>query len=782
MAISLYYCDNCGAANHPQATACFACGWVLQTTATAPASSQPPTPVAVQLIQAAAQQAMIPIAKAFNGALAPGYLLKQRYRIIGQVGKGGFGAVYKATDIRSNNRLLAVKEVNPSGQNPQGIAEATAAFKREALLLTGLAHQSLPHIYDHFSEAGSRYLAMDFIEGETLEERLGKTPGGRLPLEKALSIGIQLCSVLDYLHTRQQPIIFRDLKPGNIMLTPGGLVYLIDFGIARHFKAGQVKDTAAFGSPGYAAPEQYGKAQTTPRSDIYGLGATLHQLLTGDDPTLTPFHFAPLHLPPQSAPPGLEELITQMLEMNESKRPADMATVKRELQRIAAQYRQQAWISKPTAASQAAVFSQPAAAKAARVVKLKLPGLAKKSVKRPAHAKRRPISTPSISRRTVVTGLAGLGGLTIAGGGIALLLRALEAAPSVPPQPVSLPSTPATPALETTRYLVYRGHSAAVDAVAWRNPVWGAGTLPGGQVMPNTGGEAGLNNSRIASASEDQTVQVWDAATGSNPIIYRGHTDYVFAVAWSPDGKLIASGGRDKTVQVWPVPQGAQVVDPAAEGNVFTYRGHTTNVSTVAWSPDGKRIASGAWDNTVQVWEPTPESNTLTYKGHMSFVNTVAWSPDGKRIASGAWDNTVQVWDVTTRLTYVTYRGHSSVVRSVTWSPDGKFIASSDDLTAQVWNASTGEHIFTYSGHTTFVSAVAWSPDGKRIASASDDQTVQLWNAPSVGTRSSGPIAGGDVFTYPGHSRGVRAIAWSPDGKLIISGSEDHTAQVWEAK
>jgi len=714
---------------------------------------------------------MIPIAKAFNGALAPGYLLKQRYRIIGQVGKGGFGAVYKATDIRSNNRLLAVKEVNPSGQNPQGIAEATAAFKREALLLTGLAHQSLPHIYDHFSEAGSWYLAMDFIEGETLEERLSKTPGGHLPPEKALSIGIQLCSVLDYLHTRQQPIIFRDLKPGNIMLTPGGLVYLIDFGIARHFKAGQVKDTAAFGSPGYAAPEQYGKAQTTPRSDIYGLGATLHQLLTGDDPTLTPFHFAPLHLPHQSAPPGLEELITQMLEMNESNRPADMATVKRELQRIAAQYRQQAWMPKPTVASQAAVSSQPAAAKAARLVKLKLPGLAKK----PARAKRRLISTPSISRRTVVKGLAGLGGLTVAGGGIALLLRGLEAAPSTPPLLVSLPPTPATPALGTTRYLIYHGHSAAVDAVAW-NPTWGIGTLP------STEGEAELHNSRIASASEDQTVQVWDAATGSNPIIYHGHTDYVFAVAWSPDGKLIASGGRDKTVQVWPVPQGAQVVDPAAEGNVFTYRGHTTNVSTVAWSPDGRRIASGAWDNTVQVWEPTPESNTLTYDGHMSFVNTVAWSPDGKRIASGAWDDTVQVWDTTTGSIYVIYRGHKSVVRSVAWSPDGKFLASGDALTVQVWNVSTGELIFTYRGHTTFVSAVAWSPDGKRIASASDDQTVQLWNAPSVGTQSSGLIAGGDVFIYPGHSRGVRAIAWSSDGKLIVSGSEDHTAQVWEAK
>jgi WD40 repeat protein len=777
MAISLYYCDNCGAANQTQATACFACGWALQTTATSLSSSQPPTPVAVQLVPAAAQQAMLPAAKAFNAALAPDHLLKQRYRIIGQVGKGGFGAVYKATDIRSNSRLLAVKEVNPSGQNPQGIAEATAAFKREALLLTGLAHQSLPHIYDHFSEAGSWYLAMDFIEGETLEERLSKTPGGRLPLEKALSIGIQLCSVLDYLHTRQQPIIFRDLKPGNIMLTPGGLVYLIDFGIARHFKAGQVKDTAAFGSPGYAAPEQYGKAQTTPRSDIYGLGATLHQLLTGDDPTLTPFHFALLHLPPQSAPPGLEELITQMLEMNESKRPADMATVKRELQRIATQYRQQAGMPKPTAAPQAAVSSQPAAAKAARLVKLKLPGLAKKPANGPARAKRRLISTPSISRRTVVTGLAGLGGLTVAGGGIALLLRGLEAAPSAPPrpQPITIPPTPATPALGTTRYLVYRGHSAAVDAVAW-NPVWGIGTLP------SIGGEAGIHSGRIASASEDQTVQVWDAATGSNPIIYRGHTDYVFAVAWSPDGKLIASGGRDKTVQVWSVPQGAQVVGPAVEGNVFTYRGHTTNVSTVAWSPDGRRIASGAWDNTVQVWEPTPESNTLTYHGHMSFVNTVAWSPDGRRIASGAWDDTVQVWDATTGSMYVIYRGHKSVVRSVAWSPDGKFIASGDALTVQVWNASTGEHIFTYSGHTTFVSAVAWSPDGNRIASASDDQTVQLWNAPAVGTRSSGSIAGGDVFTYPGHSRGVRAIAWSPDGKLIVSGSEDHTAQVWVAR
>src|SRR5437763_5963833 len=120
-----------------------------------------------------------------------------------------------------------------------------------------------------------------------------------------MEIGLLLCSVLEYLHTRQPPVIFRDLKPANVMLTTSGRVDLIDFGIARHFKPGRAKDTMPFGSPGYAAPEQYGKAQTTPRTDIYSLGVILHQLLTGDDPSLTPFCFAPLQFEDQPALAGL---------------------------------------------------------------------------------------------------------------------------------------------------------------------------------------------------------------------------------------------------------------------------------------------------------------------------------------------------------------------------------------------------------------------------------------------------------------------------------------------
>jgi serine/threonine protein kinase len=313
-----FYCTVCGAANQAQSAFCFACGKPLQA-----ATPSPQYPVA---------GAGITI---LTGFLPSNVLLKQRYRIICQVGKGGFGAVYKAEDLQFGNRLLAVKEMSLGKLSPEEFAEAADAFKHEALLLAGLKHPNLPSIYDHFSEDGRWYLAMDFIEGETLEEHLTNAQEKLLPVQEVLQIGIQLCTVLSYLHTRQPTIVFRDLKPANVIMTPEGHIYLIDFGIARHFKPGQTKDTIAFGSLGYAAPEQYGKTQSTPRTDIYSLGVTLHQLLTGNDPTQTPFQFSPLQLQGQPTSPELESLIMQMLEINVNKRPDSMAVVKQELQRIA---------------------------------------------------------------------------------------------------------------------------------------------------------------------------------------------------------------------------------------------------------------------------------------------------------------------------------------------------------------------------------------------------------------------------------------------------------------
>jgi len=311
MVLSPLFCDTCGAANQPRASFCRTCGHPLQ--AAGAASRNPAT-----------------------GHLLTNHMLKQRYRILDSVGKGGMGAVYRAEDIQLGSREVAVKEMSQSSLSPQQVLEAADAFKQEAHILARLHHPNLPYISDHFSEAGRWYLVMSFIQGETLEEYLKSAKGGRLPMEEVLQIGIQLCTVLDYLHAQQPPIIFRDLKPSNIMRTTDGHLYLIDFGIARHFKPGQDKDTAVYGSRGYAAPEQYGTAQTTPHSDIYSLGVVLHQSLSGHDPSTTPFRFLPLQSYIPTIPTELATLIAQMLELDENKRPTSMLLAKQKLQDIAA--------------------------------------------------------------------------------------------------------------------------------------------------------------------------------------------------------------------------------------------------------------------------------------------------------------------------------------------------------------------------------------------------------------------------------------------------------------
>ena len=289
---------------------------------------------------------MVPQQASDPAELLPHTLFRNRYYIIGQVGVGGFGSVYKATDTQSGDRLVAIKEVKLLGLHPRAMIEATHAFEREVSLLSQLNHPNLPHLYEHFRSPGHWYLVMDFIVGETLEQYQGKVPNRSLLLSEVFAIGLQLCTVLHYLHSQQPPIIFRDLKPANIMRTPAGQLYLIDFGIARYFKPGQAKDTVALGSLGYAAPEQYGTAQTTPRADIYSLGAVLHQLLTTSDPSEAPFRFTPLRpqSPQSHADPGslttsmvdvlinkLEILIASMLALDVNKRPPDVASVKEEL-------------------------------------------------------------------------------------------------------------------------------------------------------------------------------------------------------------------------------------------------------------------------------------------------------------------------------------------------------------------------------------------------------------------------------------------------------------------
>ena len=311
---SALFCDECGAALPAQATSCAVCRQYF-------GASSP----SVQ----AARVSLHPTMAASAGALRPGTLFAQRYRILDQVGEGGFGVIYKAEDLDQRHRFVAIKQINLSRLSPQQMIEATDSFNREVGYLSQLKHNDIPRIHDYFTNPEHWYVVMDYIAGETLEDQLEKARSGRFPTQKVLDIGIALCDVLGYLHAQRPPIVFRDVKPANIMLTKTGRIYLIDFGIARHYTPDQTRDTAPLGSLGYAAPEQYGKAQTTAQTDIYGLGTTLQTLLTGKEPLEILAEGASRDRP---IPKKLQALLTSMLERDASKRPQSMDEVKQSLQ------------------------------------------------------------------------------------------------------------------------------------------------------------------------------------------------------------------------------------------------------------------------------------------------------------------------------------------------------------------------------------------------------------------------------------------------------------------
>src|SRR6266516_3415349 len=408
------------------------------------------------------------------------------------------------------------------------------------------------------------------------------------------------------------------------MLTNGGHGYLIDFGIARHFKPGQNRDTTALGSSGYAPPEQYGKSQTAPRADIYSLGATLHQLITGDDPSETPFHFAPIQLTNQPALRGLDTLVASMVSVDISKRPASIAMVRQELLRIALVYR----TTHPLQTGAPGAYLPPAA---------KMPAL--------------------------------------------------------PPAPKRSPQSRVIP--QANLLYACMGHNSRITTIAWS---------PDGKYL--------------ASASFDRTAQVWDASNGKHILTYRGHNQHVNALAWSPDNFYIASGGSDKTVRVWKA---------KTEKPIYVYTGHTDKIHCIAWSPDGRRVASAGKDRKVHAWDPTKElpkrsfiSSILSFtrkietlNAHNGQIFSVAWSPDGRRIASASSDRRVLVGDVQTRRQMFSMGENSTTIKnSVVWSPRGEHVAiGGNDKTVQIWNVGNQKLTFTYAGHTGYVTTVSWSSD-----------------------------------------------------------------------
>ena len=307
MAQNTQVCGNCGTINTPKAEFCANCGYAL--------AGGPVYPTVQSSVSNIATVVGSTASRRVTGALRSGNLLAGRYRVVEMVGKGGFGAVYKARDERFPSKpVVALKEMSDSQLSPSEKAKALQDFRHEADLLVQLKHPNLPHVSDVFEEGEKAYLVMEFIEGKTLSKIQEEQ---NTPLDERVVMGwaLQLCAVLYYLHTRPQPIIFRDMKPTNVMVTADGEIKLIDFGIARVFKAAAKKDTTLLGSQGYAPLEQYGRGQSDARSDIYALGATLYDVLTKELPADAPSrHINPgLFVPPRQLNPAISPAVEAIL-------------------------------------------------------------------------------------------------------------------------------------------------------------------------------------------------------------------------------------------------------------------------------------------------------------------------------------------------------------------------------------------------------------------------------------------------------------------------------------
>jgi WD40 repeat protein/serine/threonine protein kinase len=290
-----------------------------------------------------------------------------------------------------------------------------------------------------------------------------------------------------------------------------------------------------------------------------------------------------------------------------------------------------------------------------------------------------------------------------------------------------------------------------------------------------------------AGGSSSGDVRLWHAASGRVAKTFKGHTAPVACVVFNPDGRRLASASSDGTVRLWDTASGREIWHSTrlkcfpmvrlrlslwepASGEETETASHT--VTSVAFSPDGHHLASGATDHIVRVRDVASGQETLTLKGHTNGVTSVAFSPDGTRVASASHDQTVRLWDVLTGQEILLLKGHRGGVTGVAFTPGGRHVASASlDATVRVWDAASGRVMMTLKGHTDGVTSTVFSADGTRLASASRDQSVRLWDV----------VTGQEILLLKGHTKGPTEVAFTPDGRHLAGASSDGTV-LWEAR
>jgi eukaryotic-like serine/threonine-protein kinase len=692
------------------------------------------------------------------------------YQVLEVRGRGGMGVVLRAFEP-ALHRVVAIKVLAP-----QLAAGATARrrFVREAQAAAAVRDDHVVAIHAVGEAKGLPYLVMEYVEGPSLQERLDRD--GALPVEDVLRIGAQVAQGLAAAHAHG--LVHRDVKPANILLENGvARVKLTDFGLARAADDAVLTQSGVVaGTPQYMAPEQARGEAVDHRADLFSLGSVLYAMCTGLPPFRGGSPFAvlkrvceeetrPAHEVNAAAPAWLGQTIAGL----QAKDPAERS---------------------PSAADLAVLLSR-------RLARLQDP----EPEAVPAPRRRRLLWAAAVLLllgglgMTEATGVTGLAAtviriltpdgvlvvevddpavkVTVEGDGSLLITGAGPQEVRLRPGSYRLQATKDGETIKNEVITITRGDKRVVKVALESPPSPGASSPFPFKPLP-PGPLDRLDPAQIPAAERF----AWQpkelvAVLGEHR---QRHWGRVSCVAWSKDGKRVASGGDNNVIRVW---------DAETMRELAVLRGHTRDVLGVAFSPDGRRILSGSLDKTLRLWD-VENGKELHHVEASAPVNGVALSPDGLRALSAGNDSLVRLWDVQTGKELCSLTGHTNgAVKSVAFSPDGRrALSGGGDNTLRLWDLEGRKELHCLQGHTGIVNAVAFSPDGRRALSCNIHRYYQKEHADGPAgdyhLRLWDLEAGKEVRRFEGHTRRVWGVSFSADGRRALSCAEDAAVRLWE--
>jgi tRNA A-37 threonylcarbamoyl transferase component Bud32 len=553
------------------------------------------------------------------------------------------GVVWRARQTKLN-RLVALKMV--LGEQRAG-SKGLIRFLAEAEAVAAVKHPHVVQVYDYGEASGRPFLAMEYLPGGSLADRLQQT--GRLDPKAAAELVATLAGAVQAAH--DLGIVHRDLKPGNVLYDEHDQPKVTDFGLAKRAGGSELTATqAVMGTPAYMAPEQ-ARGQTKfvgPQADVYSLGVILYECLTRTRPFEAQDQLALLRKVAEEEPerpgkrvPGLPRDVELISLKCLAKDPAE-------------RYR--------TAGALAADLGQFAAGEP---VSVRAAGVVERAAK---WARRKPTLAAAYTLGLLSILLGGLGGAAV------WQWRAAERARAEAERERDRTNTARNEAV-----MARDGEKKAREQLA---------AVEYGRTMQVAHQEWRENNVSATVALLDRTradLRGWEwryvhRLCHSDLLTLKGHTGTIFSASFSPDGSRVVTGSDDNTAKVWDARSGAELL---------TLKGHTEAVYSASFSPDGSRVVTGSQDNTAKVWEAKSGAEVLTLKGHTEAVYSASFSPEGSRVLTGSFDRTAKVWDAKSGAELLTLKGHTRYVFSASFSPDGsRVVTGSFDQTAKVWDAT----------------------------------------------------------------------------------------------